>query len=124
MARQDDEDDDRDDEDEVGPAPKKKKGPSDEELQMAMFCHVGTLVGGFVVPLIIWMMKKDQSPYIARHGKEALNFSISIALYYLVTCGCAVFILGPFAIYWCIMAGLDAGKGEFYAYPLTIRFIK
>ena len=121
MARRYDDDDDYDDDDR--PRKKKKKeGSSDEERQMAMFCHLGMLIGGFVVPLIIYMMKKEESRYIEKHGREALNFALSLLIYYLVTCGCAVFILGPFAIYWCIMAGLDAQNGKMYYYPACIHF--
>lgn len=121
------EEDDEDEEDDR-PRKKKKKGPTDEEKQMAMFCHLGSLIGGFVIPLVIWMMKKEESRFIDRHGKEALNFNISLVIYYLVggivTCGLIVFVLAPLAIWWCIAAGLAANKGEFYEYPMTIRFIK
>lgn len=121
----DERDDDRDVEDENDrPRKKKKGGLTDDEKQMAMFCHFGNLIGGFVVPLVIWMMKKEESRFVDRHGKEALNFSISMLIYVLVTCGCLGLILAPFSIYWCIMAGLAANKGEYYQYPMTIRFIK
>jgi uncharacterized Tic20 family protein len=125
MAREFDDDDDRDEGDDR--PSKKKGGVSDEDKQMAMFCHLGMLIGGFVIPLVIWMMKKDQSPFIDKHGKEALNFSISMYIWsfalLIVTCGLGLIVLGPLTIYWCIMAGLEANKGGMYQYPLTIRFI-
>ncbi len=126
MARNDDDDDDRDldEDDDDQPRKNSKGGLKDDEKQMAMFCHLGNLIGGFIIPLIIWMIKKDESRFVDRHGKEALNFSISILIYALVTCGCAGLILMPFTIYWCIMAGLAANRGEYYTYPITIRFIK
>jgi uncharacterized Tic20 family protein len=130
MARRDDDDDDdRDfDDDDDRPRKKKKRGLKDEEKQMGMFCHIGALIGGFIIPLVIWMMKKDESRFVDRHGKEALNFNISLLIYYLVgvplTCGFIVLILAPFTIYWCIMAGMAANKGQYYSYPMTIRFIK
>jgi hypothetical protein len=125
MAR-DDGDDDRDfeDEDEDDRPRKKTGGVKDDEKQMAMFCHLGILLGGFLIPLIIWMIKKDESRFVDQHGKEALNFSISMLIYALATCGCVGLILLPFQIYWCIMAGLAANRGEYYTYPITIRFIK
>jgi uncharacterized Tic20 family protein len=121
MSSYDDDDDDR-------PRKKKKKrGLKDDEKQMAMFCHLGTLVGGFIIPLIIWMIKKEESRFVDRHGKEALNFNISLFIYYMVggilTCGLIIFVLGPLALYWCIMAGMAANRGEYYEYPMTIRFI-
>lgn len=124
MARRYDDDDDYDDDDR--PRKKKKKGSKDEERQMAMFCHLGMLIGSFVVPLIIYMMKKDESRFIEKHGREALNFAISLAIYYVVgiplTCGLIAFVLGPLTIYWCIMAGMDAQKGKMYYYPMCIHF--
>ncbi len=132
MARRyddDDEDEDRDEDadDEDRPRPSKGK-PTAEEKQMAMFCHLGTLIGGFVVPLIIWMMKKEESHFIDRHGKEALNFSISFMIWYMVigmvTCGIGMLVLLPLGLWWCIAAGMEANKGGFYEYPMTIRFIK
>ena len=118
-----DDEDDYDDDDDRPRKKKKKKGTTDEERQMAMFCHLGMLLGGFIIPLIIWMMKKDESRYIERHGREALNFAISLFIYYAVTCGCAAIILGPFTIYWCIMAGMEANKGRMYHYPMCIHFM-
>jgi hypothetical protein len=82
--RDDDDDDDRDlddDDDDDRPRKKKKGGLKDEEKQMAMFCHLGALIGGFVIPLVIWMMKKDESRFVDRHGKECLNFTISLFIY-------------------------------------------
>ena len=133
MARRDDDDDDdRDDaeeDDDDRPRKKKSRGaPTNEEKQMAMFCHLGTLIGGFVIPLIIWMTKKEESRFIEKHGAEALNFAISITIWYMVlaivTCGLGVFVLLPFVIWWTIAAGMAANKGEMYTYPLTIRFVK
>ena len=77
MARNDDDDDDDDDDrddDEDSSRKKKKKGkPTDEEKQMAMFCHLGGLIGGSVIPLVIWMMKKDESRFIDRHGEGGVE---------------------------------------------------
>jgi uncharacterized protein len=115
---------DDDDEDDEDRSRSKKRGLKDDEKQMAMFCHLGNLIGGFIIPLVIWMIKKDESRFVDRHGKEALNFSISMLIYVLVTCGCAGILLMPFSLYWCIMAGMAANRGEYYSYPMTIRFIK
>jgi len=129
MARRyDDDDRDRDDEEEDRPRKKKKKkGPSAEEKQMAMFCHLGALIGGFVIPLVIWMMKKEDSRFVDRHGRESLNFAISLFIYYMIggplTCGLIILILGPLSIYWCVMGGMAASRGERWEYPMTIRFL-
>ena len=104
-----------------------------------MLCHltalsvfVGIPFGNILAPLVIWLMKKDVYPIVDVHGKESLNFQISMSIYGLVSlllCFVLVgFILLP-AIFitnliQVIVASLRADKGEPYRYPLTLRFIK
>ena len=129
MARNDDEDDfEEPDEEEERPRKKKKrKGPTQEEKQMAMFCHLGGIIGGFILPLIIWMMKKDESDYIDEHGKEALNFTITMTIAHLVggpcTCFILTFVLIPVGIIFTIQGAMAASRGERYEYPMNIRMI-
>jgi uncharacterized protein len=113
---------------------------SQEERQWAMFAHLsalaGLLVGGFtfVGPLVIWLIKKDESKFVDAHGKESLNFQLNILIYYLisiavtvVTCGIAIplpLALMVYAIVMPIIAGIKANEGKMYEYPLTFRIIK
>ena len=111
-----------------------------DDKQWGMFAHLaallGLLVGGFmfVGPLIVWLVKKDQSRFVDYHGKESLNFQLNILIYYLLTlvvtiatCG-ITFPLPLLVLIWSIvmpiMAGLAANRGEMYRYPLTFRMIK
>lgn len=111
---------------------------SNEERTMGMLCHLLAL-SGFIIPfgmiigpLVIWLIKKDQSPFVNDQGKEALNFNISIVIYSIVaTILCLIFIgfllLFAILIVWLIfviMASVKANEGKIYRYPLTIRFIK
>ena len=104
-----------------------------------MFCHLGGLVGhllvGFghiVAPLVLWLMKREQMPFVNQEGKEALNFQISITVYaigsgILVTfcIGIPMLIaLGIFDLIVVILACIDASNGKGYKYPLCIRFIQ
>jgi uncharacterized Tic20 family protein len=99
---------------------------------MALLCHVGGILTGFIVPLIIWVIKKDQSKFVDDHGKEALNFQLTLLIAYFVGGATACFIVGFFiimaaavvAIIFGVMAAVAASRGERYRYPLTIRFIK
>jgi uncharacterized protein len=111
--------------------------PSDVK-NIAMLCHLLALTGYFTVighivgPLILWLIKKDEHPFINEHGKESLNFQISITIYMLLSLPlwCAVigfFItvaLGIVDLVFVIIAGLKAANGEYYRYPMTIRFLK
>jgi hypothetical protein len=109
-----------------------------EERNWAMFAHLSALIGYFllpfgsiIAPLVIYLMKKDQSPFIAEHARESLNFQISLAIYAIVA-GILVLVLVGFlllAVIWVagviltIIAGVKASGGVSYRYPLTLRLI-
>jgi uncharacterized Tic20 family protein len=107
----------------------------------AMFCHLVGLAailpvvpffGGAIGALIIWQIKKDDFPFVDEHGKEALNFQISILIYAIVSglliFACVGAFLLPavmiFDIVFLIIAAIKANNGFHYRYPLCIRFIK
>ena len=104
----------------------------------AMFCHLGALAGyiipfgNIIAPLVIWLIKKDESPFVDDQGKESLNFQISITIYALVALLLTVIVIGfflllavgIFALVMVIIAAVKANDGEKYRYPLCIRFIK
>ena len=109
-----------------------------DENMWAMLCHAAALVG-FIIPfgnvfgpLIIWMMKKDTFPLVDDQGKEAVNFQISMTIYYiiaavliLVIIGIVLLVvLGIFSLIMTIIAMVRANSGECYRYPLTFRLIK
>jgi len=114
-------------------------GPTKDERMWAMFCHLGgfaifiiPFVGHILAPLLIWILKKEESAFIDDQGKEALNFQISITIYGFI-CGILVFlligipiliILGIFSLIMVIIAAISAFDGKPYRYPLTIRLIK
>lgn len=91
-----------------------------DEKTMGMLAHLLGILTGFVGPLIIWLIKKDESQYIAEQSKEALNFWISILIYSMVTCGLALL----FGLIMGIIGTIKSNQGIIYRYPLAIRFIK
>ncbi len=112
---------------------------SDSDARMwAMLAHLSALpgslfvIGSIVAPLVIWQIQKDKSAYVDYHGKEAVNFQITMALAFAVSF-VLMFILIGFVLLWVvgavwliftIIAAVKANNGEHYRYPLTIRFIK
>jgi uncharacterized Tic20 family protein len=110
---------------------------ADEERNWSVAAHLSallTLVGipSAIGPLVVWLMKKDSSPTVDAHGKEAVNFNLSFMLYGVVSF-VLIFVLIGFLllpivlIAWfalVIVGTLNASRSEFYRYPLTIRFIK
>ena len=103
-----------------------------------VLCHLSSLTGKVIPfghifgPLLVWLLKRAESPDIDHHGKEALNFQLSMTLYILLLVPfCFVLIGIPFVILlvlldlvFTIVAAVKASSGQAYRYPLTIRFIK
>lgn len=112
--------------------------PKQEERSLGLACHLLALAGlvvpfGNVLgPLIMWLVKKDESAFVDDQGKEALNFNITISiagfvaflLLFVVIGGILLPIIGIFWLVMTIIAAVKANGGERYRYPLTIRLIK
>jgi uncharacterized Tic20 family protein len=104
-----------------------------------VLCHATALAGFFVPwaghilgPLIVWLAKRNDSPEINEHGKESLNFQISMLIYNVIA-GVLCLVLIGFVILailhilnlvLVIVASIQASEGKLYRYPLTIRLIK
>ena len=106
--------------------------PSSDERVMAMLIYLTSFATTIIGPLIIWLLKKNESQFIDFHGKEYFNFIISYAIYSIVA-GFLMIILvgflllpivGILAFIFTIIAAVKAFNGEKYVIPLTIRFIK
>lgn len=110
--------------------------PTDDEKQWAMFVHLSQFLGfllpvaGLVAPIVIWQMKKKDSPYIDVHGKLVANWIISAVIYSIACILLAFIVIGiPLLlalvllnIIFPIMGGIKANNGETWAYPLAITF--
>ncbi len=97
---------------------------------MAMLCHLLAIFTGFIGPLIIWLVKKDSSPFVDDQGKEALNFQI---LAFIATAACLIGLcIAPFLIAGVqiaritltIIATVQANQGTAYRYPINWRLVK
>jgi uncharacterized Tic20 family protein len=111
---------------------------TNEEKTWATFCHLGAFSGYFfpfahiIVPLVLWLIKKDEMPLVNDQGKESLNFQISMTLYYVLSTILIVALIGTvlliglniFNLIVVIIASVKANKGEKFRYPLCIRFIR
>ena len=84
-----------------------------------------------LVPLVIWLVKRNESAFIDEHGREALNFQVSVTLYGIVA-GVLAFVLVGFVLLaalvvfqfvFMVIASVRASQGEPYRYPFTIRLI-
>lgn len=105
--------------------------PNNNDKNIATITHLGGILFSFIPSLIVWLLKKDDSEYIAAQAKEALNFQITLLLaqfvaYILIFILVGFLLLGLiwiFNIVFCIIAAISSSKGEYYRYPLTLRLI-
>jgi len=110
-----------------------------ENRQLLVLTHLSQLldfvtgIGGFLVPLIIWLIKKDEVFDMDRHGKAILNFRISMFIYILI-CVPAILlfglgilgfiVIGIFYLIFPIINALRASNNQPPNYPLSIQFLK
>lgn len=117
------------------PAPHPSGLPADVR-NWGMGAHLSAFAGAFfalafVGPLVVWLIKRDEHPFIEHHAKEALNFNLSVLLYGIASVVLAFIVIGFITglatlLAWVIFTVIGATKasnGEGYRYPLTIRFI-
>jgi hypothetical protein len=112
--------------------------PDKEERTWGMFCHLVVLTGfiipfaSIIGPLVIWMIKRDEMPFVDDQGKESLNFQITMMLA-MIASGLLMFVLIGFVLIFVvvifqfimiIIASIKANEGVYYRYPLCIRLIK
>ena len=118
----------------------------DDAVTMSTLCHLSAFasfivpLGNIIGPLVIWLLRKDDLPLVDMHGKAALNFNISITIYaaigVVISVALMLVLIGFLLIFvvicglfvWWIVATViatsKAGRGEFWEYPLTIRFLR
>ena len=109
-----------------------------ENNQLLVLTHLSQLIdfvtgiGGLLVPLVIWLSKKDEVYKMDNHGRAIINFRISMFLYILLSIplillfGLGIFFLiaiGIFYIVFPIVNAIRASNGEEPNYPLTISFL-
>jgi len=115
--------------------------PAEQEVQqpetskdarnMAMLCHLLGLVG-FLAPLVIWLIEKDKHRFVDEHGRAAMNYQISIMIYYFVSWALCFVIIGFFLVaaltilhvIFVIVGAVKASKGKPWRYPIAITFLR
>ena len=107
--------------------------------EVSLFLHLSQLINvlffpiGIIAPILIWQLNKEKTPALDPHGKMVVNWFISSVIYAFVSVILIfVFFLGLIPLFGLIVAGIafpiigavKANKGEFWEYPLTIKFLK
>ena len=125
------------------PPPPPSGLPSAEERQWAMFAHLSAIIAAliglsFLGPLVIWLIKKDSSPFVDDQGKEALNFNITVGIAMLALWILTLvtfffggfltiplmFVIGVAALVFVVIAAIKSNEGQAYRYPFAIRLVK
>ncbi|MFD2518211.1 DUF4870 domain-containing protein [Salinimicrobium flavum] len=110
-----------------------------EDRQLLMLTHLSQLldlvtgIGGFIVPLVIWLTQKDKVLGMDEHGKMVLNFQISLFIYSIISIPLIllfglgillIIIIGIIAIVFPILNAIKVNNGEIPSYPLSMNIIK
>ncbi len=114
--------------------------PPKAETNMALLCHLLPLAnyavpipfGNIVAALVVWLIKKDEMPFVNDQGKESLNFQITVTIAYIaaiVLCFVMVGflllpVIGVLHVVFAIIATVKSSNGEYYRYPICLRFVK
>jgi uncharacterized protein len=120
------------------PLPPPAKSVEQETKTWGLFLHLSLLAGllvpyaGFIAPIVIWQVKKNELPAIDLHGKNVTNWIISMVIYSIVAIVLSFFCigfvlliaLGIVGIVCPIIGAIKAQNGEVWKYPLTITFLK
>ena len=110
---------------------------ADQERLWAMLAHLLSFVAayialGFIAPLVVMLVFGPRSAYVRSHAVESLNFNLSWLIYAIVgvitiPVGIGLLILAALGIAYVvlvILASVRANGGQFFRYPLTIRFVR
>ena len=103
--------------------------PTSGEKTLALLAHVLTFVFPILAPLIIYLVKKNESKFVEWHARESLNFQITVAIIiiilFITIIGILIaWIVGIISLILVIIATIRASEGKLYKYPFSIRLIK
>jgi uncharacterized Tic20 family protein len=106
--------------------------PSRDECNLAMLAHLLGIFSGFIGPLVLWLVKRDEASFVGDQANEALNFQITVALALVASVFLSIFIIGAFLFplllianfVFCVLGAMSASKGKRYRYPLALRLVR
>jgi uncharacterized Tic20 family protein len=106
--------------------------PSSDEKTMAILAHALTLVAPILAPLIIYLVKKDESQFVKQNALESLNFQITLIICVIISAILTLIVIGAILLMiigiggfiLVIIASIKASEGKIYRYPVNFRLIK
>jgi len=126
------------DEPSARPQPEAAGNPERDSRQWAFFLHLSQYahllvpLGGIILPIVLWQIKKDEFPVLDAHGKNVVNWAISMCIFMVVAIPLCFLLIGIPLVIALVIAGLvcpligalKADRGEIWTYPGTITFLK
>ena len=106
--------------------------PTQEEKTWALIAHLSPAVALFLGPLLVFLIKGQESKFVRAHAVESLNFSITLFIGYAISIPLTFVFLGfctlvglfCFSVVTHIIAAVKGWQGQAYHYPFAIRLIK
>jgi uncharacterized Tic20 family protein len=89
--------------------------PTDSERLEVLIAHAGPVLAWFLAPLLVYLLRRGSSRYVAFHALQSLLWSITGTLMALATCGLAI----PVFLVWHIIAAVKVSGGQDYEYPFV-----
>lgn len=108
--------------------------PTSDERTLAILSHILAIIPGIGIlgPLIIYLLKNQDSNYVAYHSRESLNFQITVIIGYIIATFLLILLIG-IVLFWVIgivntilviVATIRASENKLYRYPVNLRLIK
>jgi len=111
--------------------------PTRDERFWATLIHLSAFISlfiglNFLAPLVLWLLKRDESSFLNEQGKEAINFNLTISIFSVFAIILTLILIGwpllwLLSVLWLVLvlvAAVNANQGKNYRYPVSIRFIK
>ena len=108
--------------------------PTSDDRVMAILSHILTIIFGIGIfaPLIIWLVKKNDSPFVEANARESLNFQLTVIIAFIISGILSVVVIGIFLLWivgildvvLVIIATVKASENKIYRYPFNLRLIK
>ena len=106
---------------------------NDADRHIGIAMHLTPLVAflfgpAILAPLVLWLVRKDDSPFVDDHGREMINAIISFVVYHIVAVITVIGIIALPVLYIIgvvnlVRGAVAAGRGDFFRYPMTMRFL-
>ena len=114
----------------------REEGLPDAERHYAVAIHLTTFAflifqPAVIIPLVLWLVKKDESRFNDDHGREVVNVLITGAIFTFVAGALFIAVVPIIALLvWYVAIGINlvrgamaAGRGEYFRYPMTLRIL-